>query len=105
METAETERVLNIIFQAVGNHNQKASADHQLVQAPNTVLLGSEGTLDSLQLVSLILDIEGMLQKDFEVPVSVANEQALTRTPSPFRTLGSLAEYVTELLEEEKSSG
>ena len=103
MATSETERVLNIIFLVVGEHNQRSSENYRLEPAPDTVLMGAEGTLDSLQLVSLILEIEEMVQKEFDVPVSVANDQALTRSPSPFQTLGSLAEYVSELLAEEGS--
>lgn len=100
MATVEIEKVLEIIYKAVGKHNQRASGEQQLEQTPDTVLFGSEGMLDSLQFVSLILGIEEMVQDEFKVPVAVADDRALTRTPSPFLTLGSLADYLSELLEE-----
>ena len=102
MATAEIEKILEIIYKAVGMHNQKASAEQRLGQTPDTVLFGSEGMLDSLQFVSLILSIEEMVQEELESPVAVVDDRALSRTPSPFLTLGSLAEYIGELMEEEE---
>jgi len=101
MTTGEIEKVLEIIYDAVRTHNQRASGEQRLEQTPDAVLFGENGVLDSLQFVSLVLAIEEKVQEEFEVSVAVVDDRALTRTPSPFLTLGSLAEFVCELLAEE----
>jgi len=102
MGIVEIEKILEIIYKAVGKHNQRASAEQQLKQTPDTVLFGSEGMLDSLQFVSLILSIEEMVQEELEASVAVADDRALSRDPSPYLTLCSLAEYIRELMEEQE---
>ena len=101
MEPSTTEKASHIIFQAVGKHNQRVSEDQRLELSADTVLFGADGTLDSLQFVSLIVAIEEMVEEEFELQVVLADERTLNRTPSPFQTLGSLAAYVSELIEEE----
>jgi acyl carrier protein len=96
-----TEKVLEIIYQAVEQHNDRPSDLAPLEKSKDAVLFGEDGKLDSLQFVSLIVGIEELVQDAFDVPVVLADDRALSRTPSPFQTLGSLADYLVELLEEE----
>jgi acyl carrier protein len=59
-----------------------------------TPLFGREGCLDSLGLVSLVVSTEQALQDELDLTVSLADEKALSQSRSPYRTIGSLAEYV-----------
>lgn len=61
-----------------------------------TSLVGPGSLIDSMGLVSVVLDVEQRLEEQFGVAVSLMNEQALSRRNSPFRTVGSLADYVGE---------
>jgi len=95
------EKVLEIIYQAVDQHNDRPSDDAPLAKSTDTVLFGEDGKLDSLKFVSLVIGIEERIQDEFDIPVVLADDRALSRTPSPFQSLGSLADYLVELLEEE----
>lgn len=64
----------------------------------DTQLWGPGGTLDSLGLVSLILAVEQRLAEDHDVVVTIASEQAMSRSESPFRTVGRLTDYIAELV-------
>ena len=66
-----------------------------------TRLIGKDGVLDSLGLVSAIVDIEQKLSDDHGVSVTIADERAMSQEKSPFRTVGSLVEYVTLLIKEQ----
>jgi acyl carrier protein len=55
--------------------------------------------LDSLGLVNLITLIEETIEDEFDVTVTLADDKAMSRKTSPFRTLNHLLEYVGELLE------
>jgi acyl carrier protein len=65
---------------------------------PSTRLFGRDAPLDSLGLVSVVMEIEERLEEEKGVRVTLADERAMSRRASPFRTLGSLVDYVEECL-------
>ena len=60
----------------------------------DTVLLGSKSILDSLGLIGLLIDIEEELSVRIDKPVQLMDESALSEKNSPFRTLGSLSDFL-----------
>ena len=68
----------------------------------STHLIGPRSFLDSLTLVSVIVDIEQKVNDEYRVSISVADERAMSQDKSPFRTIGTLAEYVQLLIKEQK---
>jgi acyl carrier protein len=68
----------------------------------STVLLGR---LDSLGLVTLIVDLEERLQDELGLPVALGTERALSQRHSPFRTVGTLTDYILELAGEARGDG
>jgi len=67
---------------------------------PDTPLFGKDGLFDSLGLVTLIVAVEEAISERYGLEVSLADEHALSQSRSPFRTIGSLAEYAHGLLAE-----
>jgi hypothetical protein len=65
---------------------------------PATPLIGPGAALDSFALVTLIVTVEARVADELGRSVTLASEQALSGTDSPFRTLGTLAAYLDELL-------
>lgn len=66
----------------------------------STVLFGRDSKIDSLSLVSLIVDIESSLSEKFELDISLTDDRAMTRAKSPFENVATLKEYIIELVEE-----
>jgi acyl carrier protein len=66
-----------------------------------TRLIGHEAILDSLGLVSLVVEVEQHLADDLEVTLILADERAMSQKRSPFRSIGALADYVCELVTEQ----
>ena len=64
----------------------------------DTALFGGDGLLDSLGLVALVVAVEQAIEDKCGISVSVADERALSRRESPFRTIGTLAEYASSLI-------
>ncbi len=67
---------------------------------PTTRLVGADSVLDSLGLVTLIVDIEDRLRSHHGISVTLADDRAMSRTKSPFRTVQSLAEYTNSILDD-----
>ena len=64
-------------------------------------LFGSEGLLDSMGLVNLVVELEERLQDEYDVAITLADERAMSRSQSPFRTVRNFVEYIEELLRKE----
>lgn len=61
-----------------------------------TPLLGSGSDLDSMALVHFVADLEERLRTAFGKDWILADERALSRSRSPFRTVGDLAAFIEE---------
>lgn len=85
------------------HEDQEIEIDGEL--GASTPLFGQSGLLDSLGLVSLVVAVEQAIEDEFDVRVSLADEKALSQTNSPYRTIGSLAEYAGSLVEEQRAGG
>lgn len=63
-----------------------------------TVLLGDDGLLDSLGLVTLLADVEQGIADETGTEVILSDDRAVSARSSPFRTVGSLAGFAQELV-------
>jgi|SRR6516164_6911718 hypothetical protein len=94
----EAQTILGTIYRALDYVNDELPPDRQLIKAPETRLLGPESGLDSIQLVNLIVTTEREIEDAIGVAVTLADERALSMKASPFRSIQSLADYVTLLI-------
>jgi acyl carrier protein len=60
----------------------------------DTVIVGPGAVIDSIGVVSLIVDIEQRLEMEHQVPVTLANDRAMSQRNSPFRTPAVLADHI-----------
>jgi len=61
---------------------------------------GDEGVLTSIALVTLIVAVEQALEDEFDTGLNLANEKAMSMKNSPFKTIGTLADYIVALMKE-----
>lgn len=97
MNRPETE-VLDVIYGALRNLNEERGAADQIRIAPDTRLFGEDSALDSLSLVSVIVDIETLTSTRFGRAVSLTNDVAMARNPVPFTQVSALKDYILEQL-------
>ena len=64
----------------------------------NLRLIGDSSPLDSMGLVSLIVEIEESINDDFDVELVLANEKAMSARTSPFINLEKLILFIEEEL-------
>lgn len=67
-----------------------------------TELFGLNGALDSMGVVFLITELEEKISDQFDVDLTLADERAMSRKTSPFRSVKTLAKYIDLLISEEK---
>lgn len=96
----DNEKLIRAIFDAVDDINGRLPDARKLGHSRDTVLFGESGNLDSLGLVHLIVAVEQRIEDTLGVAISLADEKAMSQRTSPFRTIGTLADYAIRLVEE-----
>ncbi len=99
----ERGEVLEDIYGAIRRVNELRESDARIPCAEETVLYGPEGVLDSLGLVSLLMDVEESVSTRAATPLALTDEHAMSQRRNPFRTVGALTDYVLNRLRDGKA--
>lgn len=99
------QHVLASIYASVDEINALRAPADQVEKSPDTPLTGRESRLDSLGLVNFIVALEQAVEDATGVTVDLSDGRALAQENSPFRTIGTLAAYIGQLLEEKRNAG
>lgn len=95
------ERLQQIIIAVAGELNESLDSKIPVDLGEKAPLYGRDGALTSLGLVSFIVAVEQAMEEELGLSITLADEKAFSLTKSPFRTIGTLAEYATSLIEKE----
>lgn len=94
------EKVIQAIYSAIDEVNRLLPKRLRSDKSPDAVIIGKGGKLDSLGLVNLIVAIEEKIEEEFGVKISLTNEEAMSETNRPLRSIRALTDYISLLLEE-----
>jgi acyl carrier protein len=91
---------MQLVYQAIDDLNDLLPDDRKLRKSPDTPLFGRSGALDSLGLVTLIVNTEQRVDSTFGRPISLTSEKAMSEANSPFQTVASLTDFILTALTE-----
>lgn len=74
----------------------------KLEVSEETVLFGPTSALDSMGLVTFLLEVEHRAEEALGAPIRLMDDRAMSQNHSPFRSVETLVEYIVRLIEEEK---
>lgn len=94
IEAAEVE---GLILKALEDLNEELPAGRKLDVNPDTPLFGVDAQLDSLALVSLVVEVELAINTRLGLDLSLADERAMSRPVLPFTSVRTLRDYILEL--------
>ena len=89
------DEALRIILDALERLNDELDAPIEV--GPQTRLFGADAVIDSLSLVSVIVDVEADVSDALGIPVSLTDDRAINQPVSPFTDPEALAAYVVTL--------
>lgn len=92
------ERIIKAVFAAVDELNEQLAKGAQIDKSLDAALYGTSGKLESLDFVTLIMEVEEKINAEFGTDITIADENLLSKEKSPFSTLGTLIDYLQELL-------
>ena len=95
----DTAQITTAVFASIDELNEVLPLHRRLEKAVDTVLYDTNGCLDSLELVNLIVITEQNVEDAFGVPVILADERAMSLRHSPFRTVSTFVAYIALALQ------
>ena len=95
------EKIVKLVFEAIREVNDQLPIEKRLELSEGTIIFGREGKLDSLGVVNLIVAVEQAVEDNLGVSLVLADDRAMSQKRSPFQTVGTLVEYINQLLKEQ----
>lgn len=96
------EKVLNLVIAVVKEIGEDQDNDALSEVDEDTRLFGEN--LDSMGIVFLVSDMEDRIADEMEINLTLADERAMSQKTSPFRSVKTLARYITMLIEEQNNN-
>ena len=94
------DRIVSAVYLAVDELNKQLPKGVQVEKSLATPLYGKHGKLESIDVVTLIMEVEDQIRAEFGTSITIADDRAMSQENSPFLTIQTLTDYVTDLLKE-----
>jgi acyl carrier protein len=97
------ESIVSLLLSVLKSHFDEIDEHIDLSERENIKLFGGDGLLDSIGLVTYVVEVEERLEDEFDVSVVLADEKAMSRRTSPFARISYLADYILEVVNEDSN--
>jgi acyl carrier protein len=99
----ERDRILKAVYSAIDELNSQLPPGVSVEKSLDAPLYGVSGKLESLDFVTLVMEVEEKIKAEFGVDLTIADENLLSKKQSPFSSVRTLIEYLAEALKEQGS--
>lgn len=94
----ERAKIYEIVIKQVQELNETLPENQQFAVNEDTILFGNNSNIDSLSLVSVIVDLETVFSEAYDKEISLTDDRAMTREINPFSSIRNLVDYITEVV-------
>jgi acyl carrier protein len=91
-------KILDLVIKTVKEIGEDQENDALINASEDTLLFGVN--LDSLGVVILVAELESQISDCLRVDLTLADERAMSQKTSPFKSVASLARYVSMLMQQ-----
>jgi len=96
------EKITQMLFNVIDELNRMQPSEAHLAKDLRTPLVGDSGGLDSAGLINLLALTEQTAAQELGRPILLTDDRTLSQIEVVFRTVGSLADYIHLLLNENR---
>src|SRR5262252_3572239 len=100
----DDDQISKAVYAAVDNLNEQLPKGVQIDKSLDAPLYGASGKLESLDFVTLIMEVEEKVNAEFGADITIADDNLLSKEKSPFSSLRTLIEYLHEVLNKEAAA-
>lgn len=97
------ENIVNLLLVTLEAYFDEINESVDLSVGEDIKLFGGDGLLDSIGLVSYVVEVEEKLEDEYNISVVLADEKAMSRRTSPFARVSYLADYIIEVINEDSN--
>ena len=94
--------IYELVINQVKQLNETLPENQRFTVNEKTILFGDGSNIDSLSLVSVIVDLESLFSDEYDHNISLTDDRAMTREISPFENISSLVDYIFEVVNEDE---
>lgn len=91
-------QVLKIIEQVVKEYGEQTQNIQLSKPTSETALFGKNAVIDSIGFVTVIVSTEQRIEEKLGRSITLADERAMSQKNSPFLTIGTLSNYIANLI-------
>ena len=99
------DQIVAAVYRAIDELNKQLPKGVHVEKSLDAPLYGKHGRLESIDVVTLIMEVEDQIQNELGISITIADDRAMSQQNSPFLTIQTLTDYVAELLTENGSHG
>ena len=93
----EREQAVRILYETIDVVNQQLSPARRLRKAPDTVIVGASGSLDSLGIVNFIVTLEEKAGEWLGGHVQLLDEAMIADEDGPLHTVAALTSHLAAI--------
>ena len=86
--------IVDFIYIVIDEHNNLNPNELTLEKSLETVLLGPQGNLDSLGLITLLVEIESSMKENIDLNINIIDEIYFADENGPYQNIKTLSEYI-----------
>ena len=87
-------RLLKLLYEFIDENEINLEKD--VVLDENVRLIGTSSVFDSMELVQFIVEVENLLDEEFEIEIELTSEKAMSRRNSPFISINTLSKFIVD---------
>lgn len=100
LKMIERNAAIDLVLASVREILESSGLDVPSTLGESSIIVGQDAMLDSIGVVSLIVEVEQRLETQYNVSVTLANDRAMSQRNSPFRTVSTLVDHIQSMIEE-----
>src|SRR3979411_1108413 len=101
---AQRAGILRAVYVAIDELNAQLPPGVSVEKSLDGPLYGESGKLESLDFVTLVMEVEEKMKAEFGVERTSADEHLLSKKQSPFASVRTLIEYLDEVLKQPENA-
>jgi len=95
----ERAKVISVIYEVFDEMNEDRDAESLIPKSESTVLLGRDGSLDSVDVLHFISNLEDRLEDLLGDEIDLVDEASVALENSPYKSVSTMADFILKKVE------
>ena len=87
-------KILDIIYSSIIEVNKQQPPEYTIRAHKDEFLISEESSIDSLGMITLLINIEDKIQNEFNKKLDLVEEKLISDENSPIKTVDGLAKWL-----------